>query len=356
MPNNLHPNSEQSQVIDQLFGECSAIQSICNQIKLIAPTNCSVLVIGETGTGKGLIAQYIYSLSQRANKSLISINCTTPPETKLEAELFGCNKKTLTGHHEPCLEQLGSINGATLLIDEVSELSLEVQAHFLEILEHIEKKNSYVDTPILDIRIIATSQHDLMDLVKNNTFNRRLYYFLNMLKIYIPPIRDRGEDKIRIAEKLLVESCKKHSKPLREFSNEAITKISAYFWPGNFRELYNVIERSVILSETDKIFDTMLGLDTSPEPKPEYQPDPQNEPSSAEDTNGSAPPLGESGDSEELSKTLSLEGYFQQFVLKNQDSMNETELAEALGISRKCLWERRQKLGIPKKGLKIVRK
>jgi DNA-binding NtrC family response regulator len=354
MANNSHPNSEQSQIIDQLFGECSAIQSICNQIKLIAPTNCSVLVIGETGTGKGLIAQYIYSLSQRTNKSLITINCTTPPETKLEAELFGCDKKTLTGHHEPSLEQLGSINGATLLIDEISELSLEVQAHLLEILEHIEKKNLHTDTPVLDIRIIATSQHDLMDLVKNNAFNRRLYYFLNVLKIFIPPIRDRGEDKIKIAEKLLVESCKKHSKPLREFSNEAISTISAYFWPGNFRELHNVIERSVILSETDKIFDAILGLDTSPELEQtqEQQPEPQKEPSSAKGINGSEPLRTEPEDDSERNKTLSLEGYFQQFVLENQDSMNETELAQTLGISRKCLWERRQRLGIPRKGVK----
>ncbi len=333
-------HSDQSPVIDQLFGECPAIQSICKEIKLIAPTDCTVLVIGETGTGKSLIAEYIFQLSHRADNTLVSINCTTPPESKIEAEIFGYNKKILTGYNEPSLEQLGTINGATLLIDEINELTQEAQAHFLEVLELIEKRNLNAEKPALDIRIIATSQHDLMRLVKKNKFNKRLYYHLNVINICIPPIRKRGEDKIRIAEKLLIESCKKHSKPIQELSRDAVNKISEYFWPGNFRELRNVIERSVILSESNKLFISMLGLDSTE----------KNQKSNS--ANARLNEHIDTGDGsvnqEQTNKALSLEDYFQQFVLENQDHMNETELAHKLGISRKCLWERRQRLGIPK--------
>ena len=334
-------NSNQYPIIDQLFGECSAIQSICKQIKLIAPTDCTVLVVGETGTGKSLIAQYIFSLSKRADNTLVTMNCTTSPETKVEAEIFGYNKKILTGHNEPSLKHLSTLNGATLLIDEISELSEEAQAHFLEVLELIEKRNLHSDTPIADIRIIATSQQDLMTLVQQNKFNKRLYYHLNVFNIYIPPIRDRGEDKIRLAERLLVESCKKHSKPLQALSNDAAAKISEYLWPGNFRELRNTIERSVVLSETNKIFTSILGLDTFHE-TPKHTPEPTP-------TNHQTEAVAEPADKTGRNENLSLEDYFQHFVLEHQNKMTETELAQKLGISRKCLWERRQRLGIPKR-------
>lgn len=320
-----------SVLIKNILGECDAIKNICQQIRQIAPTNCTALISGQTGSGKGLVAQNIFDLSGRTEEVFTHINCATPPETAIEAEIFGHHRKSLLSHYEPSLDQLKAMNGGTLLIDEISELAPECQAYFLEVLELIERHNMNSKEPI-DVRLIVTTQHDLKILSQQDRFNQRLYYHLNIFTIIIPPLQDRGADKIKIAEKLLTQACKKYGKNIRGFASDAITAINDYHWPGNYRELRNTIERAVVLAQCELLNAEQLVLESPPKVSE------QNQSASANTkrTSGSEP-------------ELSLEDYFQHYVLDHQEHMTETELAKKLGISRKCLWERRQKYGIPRK-------
>jgi len=315
-----------STLIKNILGECDAIKSICQQIQQIAPTNCTVLISGTTGSGKGLVAQNVFDLSGRTEKNFVHINCTTPPETAIEAEIFGHHRKSLLSHHEPSLDQLKAMNGGTLLIDEISELAPECQAYFLEVLELIERHNMGTEDPI-DVRLVVTTQHDLKILSQQNRFNQRLYYHLNIFTIAIPPLRDRGADRIKIAEKLLTQACKKYGKNIRGFSADAIAAINDYHWPGNYRELRNTIERAVVLAQCESLNADQLVLES---------------PIQVESNVPTTPTRNDEPD-------MSLKDYFQHYVLDHQDHMSETELAKKLGISRKCLWERRQKYGIPRK-------
>jgi len=321
-----------STLIKNILGECDAIKSICQQISQIAPTNCTALISGQTGSGKGLVAQNVFDLSGRTEEVFTNINCATPPETAIEAEIFGHHRKSLLSHHEASLDQLKAMNGGTLLIDEISELAPECQAYFLEVLELIEKHNMSTEEPI-DVRLIVTTQHDLKTLSQQNRFNQRLYYHLNIFTIVIPPLRDRGADKIKIAEKLLIQACKKYGKNIRGFAVDAIAAINDYHWPGNYRELRNTIERAVVLAQCELLNADQLVLESVP---------PSSETSPAKTSTNTDKPA--NNDPE-----LSLEDYFQHYVLEHQEHMTETELAQKLGISRKCLWERRQKYGIPRK-------
>jgi len=331
-------DSQNTSGIQDIMGECDAIKTICHQIKQIAPTPCTVLVSGETGTGKSLFAKRIFELSDRTEQLLIYMNCATPPETTTEAEIFGYHKKTLTGRSDLNMENLVQLNGGTLLIDEISELPPEGQANFLEVLEMIEKHNKTPSLSPIDIRLIVTTQNDLRGLLQQNKFNKRLFYHLNVFSIEIPPLRDRGSDKIKIAETLLQQACAKYKKTVSGFSNDAIKAINQYQWPGNYRELSNIVERAVVMAQDDMINADLMLLDKEPSPVVETQ---QQNSSASTGLAEAAKP--------ESSQDLSLEDYFQHFVLEHQDLMTETELAQKLGISRKCLWERRQKLGIPKR-------
>lgn len=318
-----------SALIKSILGECDAIKSICQQIKQIAPTNCTVLISGTPGSGKGLVAQNIFDLSGRIEESLIHINCATPPETAIEAEIFGHHRKSLLAHHESSLDELKAISGGTLLIDEISELAPECQAYFLEVLEQIERHNMDTEEPI-DIRLIVTTQHDLKSLAQDNLFNQRLYYHLNIFTIIIPPLHERGADKIKIAQELLTQACKKYGKNIQGFSEEAAAAINDYHWPGNYRELRNTIERAVVLAQCELLNADQIMIENRIETKKPTPP----------------PVTAPVSDSNE--PNMSLEDYFHHFVLDHQDHMSETELAKKLGISRKCLWERRQKHGIPR--------
>lgn len=322
-----------SVLIKNILGECDAIKNICQQISQIAPTNCTVLISGTTGSGKGLVAQNVFDLSGRTEENFIHINCATPPETAIEAEIFGHHRQSQLAHHQPSLDQLKAMSGGTLIIDEISELAPECQAYFLEVLELIERHNMGTEEPI-DVRLIVTTQHDLKTLSQQNSFNQRLYYHLNIFTIAIPPLRDRGADKIKIAEKLLVQACKKYGKNIRGFSVDAVAAINDYHWPGNYRELRNTIERAVVLAQCERLNAAQLVLENAPQAS-----EPNNQSAaavSAKKANSEDP-------------ELSLEDYFQHYVLEHQEHMTETELAKNLGISRKCLWERRQKYGMPRK-------
>lgn len=329
--------TESCSAVKDIAGKCDAMRIIRNHIDQVAPTNCTVLVIGEVGVGKSLIARRIHGLSLRNKRPLIHLSCATLAETGIDAELFGIHKKALSGYGQLSLDHLRELGGSTLLLDQIEALTKEQQAYLLEALEAIERLNDSSVSREIDLRLIVTAGHDLKQLVGKKQFNKRLYYHLSAFTIRIPPLRERGEDILEIARNLLQEEADRYGKESLSFSGCAVSAIEGCQWPGNYRELNNAIERAVVICGSKKITAQMLMLDQNMVEARDDSPLSGVHEKLAEPSRGN------------VSEDLSLEDYFQHFVLEHQGSMTETELAQKLGISRKCLWERRQKYGIAKR-------
>ncbi|HAF91893.1 MAG TPA: response regulator, partial [Pseudomonas sp.] len=224
----------------------------------------------------------------------------------------------------------------TLFLDEIGELPLEAQARLLRVLQEGEiRRVGSVHSQKVDVRLIAATHRDLKTLAKTGQFREDLYYRLHVIALRLPPLRERGHDVLEIASAFLDRQCERMGTEPMHFSREAEQAIRRYSWPGNVRELENAIERAAILSEGPEISAELLGLDIELD-------------DIDDDFEPNCGPLAASA-SNEPTEDLSLEDYFQHFVLEHQDHMTETELARKLGISRKCLWERRQRLGIPRR-------
>jgi DNA-binding NtrC family response regulator len=323
----------------QMIGECPAMQAVYTRIRKTAPADVTVLIQGESGTGKELVARAIHQQSKRAGAPLICVNCAAIPETLIESELFGHEKGAFTGASAARTGLVEAADSGTLFLDEIGELPLDAQARLLRVLQEGEiRRIGSVETRHVDVRLIAATHRDLRALSKTGEFRLDLYYRLNVMQIDLPPLRDREDDILVIADVLLEKACRRHERNGLRLSRAARREIRDYPWPGNVRELENALERGVILAEGHLIHPDDLGLapgrpvTSRPAPPPAAS---RSQPAEPEPEDGS--------------EDLSLEDYFQHFVLEHQDQMSETELAQKLGISRKCLWERRQRLGIPRK-------
>ncbi len=317
-----------------IIGSCAPMQELYNKIRKVAPTDSNVLIQGESGTGKELVARALHNLSRRARAPLISVNCAAIPETLIESELFGHEKGAFTGASAGRAGLVEAADGGTLFLDEIGELPLEAQARLLRVLQEGEiRRVGSVQSQKVDVRLIAATHRDLKALSKIGQFREDLYYRLHVISLRLPPLRERGNDVLEIAQSFLARQCQRMEREPLHFASEAEQAIRQYSWPGNVRELENAIERAVILCEGPQISTELLGIDI--EPDLEVDDDPFANSTAAV--------------SLEPSEDLSLEDYFQHFVLEHQDHMTETELARKLGISRKCLWERRQRLGIPRR-------
>ncbi|MFC3285573.1 sigma-54-dependent transcriptional regulator [Litchfieldella rifensis] len=321
-----------------MIGECPAMQVVYTRIRKTAPADVTVLIQGESGTGKELVARAIHYQSQRARAPLICVNCAAIPETLIESELFGHEKGAFTGASAARTGLVEAADGGTLFLDEIGELPLDAQARLLRVLQEGEiRKIGSVETRHVNVRLIAATHRDLRALSKSGEFRLDLYYRLNVMQIDLPPLRDREDDILKLADVLLEGACRRHAREGLKLSRAARREIRDYPWPGNVRELENALERGVILAEGHLIHPDDLGLRPQGAPRPAPPPaEPPRTTASAQDDTISE-------------EDLSLEDYFQHFVLEHQDQMSETELAQKLGISRKCLWERRQRLGIPRK-------
>ncbi|MGH8354527.1 MAG: sigma-54 interaction domain-containing protein, partial [Pseudomonas sp.] len=296
----------------------------------------TVLIQGETGTGKELVARALHNLSKRAKAPLISVNCAAIPETLIESELFGHEKGAFTGASAGRAGLVEAADGGTLFLDEIGELPLEAQARLLRVLQEGEiRRVGSVQSQKVDVRLIAATHRDLKTLAKTGQFREDLYYRLHVIALKLPALRERGADVSEIARAFLSRQCARMGHAELRFAADAEQAIRHYPWPGNVRELENAIERAVILCESPEISADLLGIDI--------------ELDDLEDDEFLEAPLAQTGGSNEPTEDLSLEDYFQHFVLEHQDHMTETELARKLGISRKCLWERRQRLGIPRR-------
>ena len=321
-------------IIEGMLGSCEAILDLMRRIHKVAPTGTNVLIQGESGTGKELVAKAIHKASHQSGHNMISLNCAAIPDTLIESELFGHEKGAFTGATNARVGLIEAADGGTLFLDEIGELPLEAQARLLRVLQEGEvRRVGSVATKKVSVRLIAATHRHLKELTQRGGFREDLYYRLNVVKLILPPLRDRNDDIKTLADHFLKLNCDQLGKPCLSFSPSAQNVIQSYRWPGNIRELENAIERAVILCEGKTISPDLLSVDSE----------------SGQETllkstlaNNIEKPLVDNEDN------LSLEDYFQKFVLEHQDSMTETELAQQLGISRKSLWQRRQKLNLPR--------
>jgi DNA-binding NtrC family response regulator len=269
------------------------------------------------------------------------VNCAAIPESLIESELFGHEKGAFTGASAGRAGLVEAADGGTLFLDEIGELPLEAQARLLRVLQEGEiRRVGSVQSQKVDVRLIAATHRDLKTLAKNGEFREDLYYRLHVIALKLPALRERGSDVIEIARAFLARQSARVGRSDLKFGPDAEQAIRHYSWPGNVRELENAVERAVILCENPEITADLLGID--------IELDGLND----DEYMGLAPlPNASNANSgnHEPSEDLSLEDYFQHFVLEHQDHMTETELARKLGVSRKCLWERRQRLGIPRR-------
>ena len=235
--------------------------------KRVAMTDSTVLISGESGTGKEVIARYIHTHSTRKTEPFIAINCAAIPESMLEATLFGHEKGAFTGAHQSAPGKFEQANGGTLLLDEVSEMDLSLQAKLLRVLQEREVERVGGRKVIaLDVRIIATTNRDLKQCVTEGSFREDLFYRLSVFPIRWPALRERLDDVMPLAEYLLLQHAKKMGRGQLGFSTEAEQCLLAYAWPGNVRELDNIVQRALILQPGDTIYANDLLFDQSPEP------------------------------------------------------------------------------------------
>jgi len=311
--------------VDGMIGNCPAMDEVCRRITRVAGTDSTVLILGESGTGKELVARALHEQSQRHNAPVVTVNCAAIPETLIESELFGHEKGAFTGAVSSRTGMIEAANGGTLFLDEIGELSLTAQARLLRVLQNGEiRRVGSEQSRFVDIRLISATHRDLQQLVQDGQFRSDLYFRLRVVELNLPPLRERGGDLIDLARYLLDKARKQLNRPTMTLTPESLQAIQNYDWPGNVRELENAMERAVILCEGERITPDLLAIDSL-------------------SANGDRQAPLADGD-------LSLEDYFRHFVLEHQGQMTETELAKRLGISRKALWERRQRFDLPRNG------
>jgi DNA-binding NtrC family response regulator len=316
---------------DSMIGQCEIMLKVKKQIQRVAPLDTTILIGGESGTGKELVAQSIHQLSSRSSKEMISVNCAAIPESLIEAELFGHVKGAFTGATQDRAGLIESADGSTLFLDEIGELPLEAQSRLLRVLQEGEiRRVGSTDRTYVNVRLVAATHRNLLEMVAKGQFREDLYYRLNVIELRCPPLRERDGDILLLAESFLERVKHQMNRSELKFSGDARSAIESHTWPGNVRELGNVIERAVVLCEGPLIDYSDLGLQSAQNQDHQFSAGEQRSP-------GRAQPM------------MSLEDYFQHFVLSHEEHMSETELAKRLGISRKSLWERRNRLGIPRR-------
>ncbi len=308
--------------IASIIGTSPAMQQVFAKVRRAAPSDSTVLLTGESGTGKELVARAIHELSPRADKEFVPVDCSALVETLLESELFGHVKGSFTGAHQTKHGLFELANHGTFFFDEITNLSLNIQAKLLRVIQEREfmKVGSQKRTK-LDIRIIASSNRDLTEAIKEGTFREDLYYRLSVIPIHLPPLRERTGDIPLLVEHFLNKYSKKTNSRAKTISNRALKLLCAYSWPGNVRELEHTIERIVILEDTDIIL---------PEHLPSFISQRQGEFQVFSDEDHTL---------EELEKR------YIQFILRRTKGKRQ-EAARILGINRKTLGQRIKKYNL----------
>ncbi|HPC70258.1 MAG TPA: sigma 54-interacting transcriptional regulator [Treponema sp.] len=236
-----------------IIGTSKGIRSVLEQVALVAPSDATVLITGESGTGKELVASEIHRQSKRASQTFIKVNCAALPESIIESELFGHEKGSFTGALNQRKGRFELANGGTIFLDEIGDLSPQIQVKLLRVLQEREIERVGGSQPIkVDVRLIAATNRNLEADIKSGRFREDLFYRLNVFPIHIPPLRERKSDIILLADFFAEKYAQKNGKLIKRISSPALDLLSSYHWPGNVRELENCIERAVILS-TDNV-------------------------------------------------------------------------------------------------------
>ncbi|HFB53274.1 MAG TPA: sigma-54-dependent Fis family transcriptional regulator [Sulfurimonas autotrophica] len=244
------------------LGSSQALQKALKVAEKASKTDASILLLGESGVGKEVFASYIHKNSPRAKKSFVAINMAALPDNLIESELFGFEKGAFTDATEAKAGQFELANGGTLFLDEIGEMPYAVQAKLLRALQEKEVRRLGSSKSIkIDIRVISATNADLHKKIDNGEFREDLYYRLNTIPLHIPPLRERRDEILQIAQAVCEENCKKYDFEPKSFSKEAQSELQEYNWPGNIRELISVVERAVILSEGSEIQKDELFLD-----------------------------------------------------------------------------------------------
>jgi formate hydrogenlyase transcriptional activator len=235
---------------DAIVGQSPQLRAVLQEVSLVAPTDTTVLILGETGTGKELIAHAIHQQSNRSLRPFIRVNCAAIPPSLIASELFGHEKGAFTGALQRRQGRFESAHGGTIFLDEIGELPLETQITLLRVIQEREFERVGSSQPIaVDVRIIAATNRDLRAAVAAGTFREDMFYRLNVFPVQMPPLRERLEDIPLLVEHLVARYAARAGKAFRTMKTNTIETLQNYNWPGNIRELQNVIERAVILSE-----------------------------------------------------------------------------------------------------------
>jgi len=308
----------------QILGASVPMKALRQQIALTAPTNGRVLIYGESGTGKELVARALHANSPRSAMPFVEVNCAAIPEELIESEMFGHRKGSFTGASEDKVGKFQKADGGTLFLDEVGDMSLKTQSKVLRVLEEqrVEPLGSNKQVSV-DVRVIAATNKKLEDEIGRNAFREDLFYRLNVIPFYVPPLRERTEDLPVLAAHFLNEFSEAYGKKAKEFTAPAMEVLLAYPWPGNVRELRNLVERLVIMCPSPKIephhLPPELFRGASKSPQKPY---------------------------ESLHEARS--AYERDFVLRKleENRWNMTKAAAALGLERSHLYRKMRSLGI----------
>jgi NtrC-family two-component system response regulator AlgB len=248
-----------------LFSQSPAMMAVLETARQVAGTDANILILGESGTGKGELARAIHGWSKRAKKAVVTINCPSLSADLMESELFGHNRGAFTGASESTLGRVSQADGGALFLDEIGDFPLSLQPKLLRFIQ--DKEYERVGDPVTrraDVRILAATNLDLDEMVRDGRFREDLLYRINVIALSLPPLRERHEDILDLAERFLARFVGEYARPARAFSEEATAALLNYRWPGNVRELRNVIERATIICNQERVEVSHLGLGDTP--------------------------------------------------------------------------------------------
>jgi DNA-binding NtrC family response regulator len=330
----------------ELLGQSDAMQKLRELIRKVAPTQATVLIAGESGTGKELVARALYRQSQRATAPFIKLNCAAIPENLIESEFFGHEKGAFTGAIAKREGRFELAHNGTILLDEISEISPQIQAKLLRVLQERELERVGGNRTIkVDVRVIATTNRHLEESVERKEFRQDLFFRLNVVPIQVPPLRDRMEDVPLLARQFMQRFARKHGVRVRNFSDTCLATLTAHHWPGNVRELQNVTERAVILcGDNGTLEPEHLGFSPRPAPASSLAAAPAGKttPSAAPGT--AAPEIQTDG-------VLPLAELEKRYIMRalQQTGQNRTHAAKLLGISVRTLRNKLADYGVQAK-------
>jgi two-component system nitrogen regulation response regulator NtrX len=308
----------------RIIGDSVPMKALRQQLSLMAGSNGRVLIYGESGTGKELVAHALHSLSPRAAEPFVEVNCAAIPEDLIESELFGHNKGSFAGAQESKVGKFQKADGGTLFLDEVGDMSLRTQSKVLRVLEEQRfEPVGAAESMQVDVRVVAATNKNLDDEIARGNFREDLFYRLNVIPFFVPPLRDRREDVPQLAEHFLREFTTAYGRKPKELTPEAVKALAEYHWPGNVRELKNLIERIVILNPQVRVDARHIPLNATKRPQDR--------------------PLERFGSLQEVREAAERE-----YILKKLEEThgNVTRTAELLGLERSNLYRKMKTLGI----------